>query len=105
MIRCGGDADGAHLLPDDLDGITALFSPGVEAVATFETEIVARGMICYMADASVTSPPLHNAAFRFDAKFLGLRDSLEYTTIDSWVNTYEAGNHDPLLQIDIEGAE
>jgi hypothetical protein len=105
MIRCGGDADGAYLLPDDLDGIGALFSPGVEAVATFERDMAARGMICYMADASVTAPPLDNPAFRFEAKFLGLRDTDEFTTIDSWVDRYEPGDHDLLLQIDIEGAE
>lgn len=105
LIRCGGDADGAYLLPDDLDGIRALFSPGVEAVATFERDMAARGMVCYMADASVSAPPLDNTAFRFEAKFLGLRETDEFTTIDSWVDRYEPGDHDLLLQIDIEGAE
>ncbi len=63
MIRCGGDGDGAYLLPDDLDGIKALFSPGVESIAAFETEMAGRGMTCYMADASVACPPSNNPAF------------------------------------------
>ncbi len=105
LIRCGGDVDGAYLLPDDLDGITALFSPGVEAVALFETDMAARGMTCYMADASVVAPPLDNPAFRFDAKFLGLRQTPLFTTIDAWVDAYEPGTDDLLLQMDIEGAE
>ena len=29
LIRIGGDIDGSYLVPDDLDGITACFSPGV----------------------------------------------------------------------------
>jgi hypothetical protein len=105
MIRCGGNADGAYLLPDDLDGIKALFSPGVAEVATFETAMGARGITCYLADASVTSPPFENPAFHFEAKFLGLRETQEFTTIDAWVDAYEPGDHDLLLQMDIEGAE
>jgi hypothetical protein len=105
LIRCGGNFDGAYLLPDDLDGIRALFSPGVEAVASFETDMAARGMTCYMADASVVSPPLPDPAFRFVPKFLGLRNNDRYMTLDAWVNATEPGDHDLLLQMDVEGAE
>ena len=30
LIRIGGKGDGAYLLPDDLSGISACFSPGVD---------------------------------------------------------------------------
>ena len=43
LIRVGGCGDGGYLLPDDLDGIVACFSPGVDATMTFDTEIMERG--------------------------------------------------------------
>jgi len=39
LLRVGGTADGGYLLPDDLAGISACFSPGVSDVAHFETEL------------------------------------------------------------------
>src|SRR4051794_36195573 len=35
LIRLGGEHDGGYLLPDDLDGIVACFSPGVSDEASF----------------------------------------------------------------------
>jgi hypothetical protein len=35
LIRMG-EGDGGYLIPDDLNGITACFSPGVDNRATFE---------------------------------------------------------------------
>ena len=32
LIRIGGDGDGSYLVPDDLEGITACFSPGVNRI-------------------------------------------------------------------------
>mgnify|MGYP000750974752 FL=1 len=39
MIRICGKGDGAYLLPDDLSGISACFSPGVDVSSTFEEEL------------------------------------------------------------------
>jgi len=36
LIRIGGDIDGSYLVPDDLDGIAACFSPGVNRIKYFE---------------------------------------------------------------------
>ncbi len=57
LIRVGGDADGGYLIPDDLAGIEACFSPGVDTVATFERDMVARGIPCHLIDASVDGRP------------------------------------------------
>ena len=40
LIRIGGAKDGGYLLPADLDGIAACFSPGVADTANFETELL-----------------------------------------------------------------
>ena len=36
LIRIGGANDGGYLIPDDLEGIAACFSPGVADTASFE---------------------------------------------------------------------
>ncbi len=105
LDRFGGDTDGAYLMPDDLEGIEAVFSPGVSTVATFEEQMAERGIDCYLADASVTAPPVMNDRFHFIPKFLGLYNSDKYMTIDRWVDENTPGGGDLLLQMDIEGAE
>ncbi len=44
LVRLGGDGDGGYLVPDDLEGIGACFSPGVSDVADFELAFAARGV-------------------------------------------------------------
>ena len=56
LIRLGDDGDGGYLLPDDLGGIAACFSPGVGYSSKFEIDVAARGIRVHMADASVDGP-------------------------------------------------
>jgi hypothetical protein len=105
LIRLGAASDGGYLAPDDLDGIVACFSPGVNQVATFEESIIARGIPCYLADASVSSPPVSSPLIHFDKLFLGVVEDHTTITLDRWVKTYAPPEGDLLLQMDIEGAE
>ena len=50
LIRLGPAGDGGYLVPDDLDGIEACFSPGVGDLVGFERDCLARGMRVFMAD-------------------------------------------------------
>ena len=56
LIRIGGGGDGGYLVPDDLDGIAACFSPGVSVTSDFELGMAERSIPCFMADASVDAP-------------------------------------------------
>jgi hypothetical protein len=106
LVRIGRDHDGGYLVPDDLGDIAACFSPGVGAHATFEQELVRRGIPCHLTDHSVDGPPPGCGEMSFERRFLGTHDSEMCTTLDSWVcrhSTAEAG--DLLLQMDIQGAE
>lgn len=105
LKRIGGDGDGGYLLPDDLDGIVACFSPGVALSSSFELEIAEMGIPCHMADYSVDGPAQHHKLFTFDKKFLGGRDFGNFVRLDSWMDSYKYGNGDFLLQMDIEGSE
>ena len=107
LIRVGPDADGGYLVPDDLFGISASYSPGVSDAIGFDLDCAQRGMKVFMADASVNGLPSENPSLAFTKKFLGCWDDQDHTTLDSWVNATkaEAGTGDLLLQMDIEGSE
>ena len=69
LIRMGDFGDGGYLLPDDLRGIAACYSPGVSEQASFEMDMAKRGIASFMADASVEKPPLNVPGAEFLRKF------------------------------------
>lgn len=108
LVRLGADKDGGYLVPDDLDGIQACFSPGVFEVSDFEADCFKYGMQLFLADKSVEKPNLDlpEDKFSFLKKFVGCTNNEEYITMDEWVNSNNIESHqDLLLQMDIEGAE
>ncbi len=106
LVRIGSDGDGGYLVPDDLDGVAACFSPGVDRQATFENAIAGRGIGSHLADRSVAAPPSGCTHVSFEPLFLGAFDADGTTTLGSWVGRHVAGDSgDLLLQMDIEGAE
>lgn len=106
LVRIGGDGDGGYLVPDDLEGITACFSPGVSRIATFEADLERRGIVPYLADHSVPGPPAGCDHMNFERKFLGTYESDVFTTLAAWVARHpQAAAGDLFLQMDIEGAE
>jgi len=107
LVRLGGDHDGGYLVPDDLTGITACFSPGVSDVADFERDLARRyGVPCFLADASVEAPPVADPLFDFERKFLGARTGPDTMRLADWVAAKaRPGDRELMLQMDIEGAE
>jgi hypothetical protein len=105
LIRIGCDGDGGYLVPDDLQGIEACFSPGVDNRASFEAALLQRGIRCHLADASVDGSPLDASDTTFTKKYLGVVNDETFTTADRWIDEFEPGDSDLLLQMDIEGAE
>ena len=105
LIRIGGPADGGYLIPDDLDGIAACFSPGVSDQSSFEEDLLARGIRCYQLDASVERSPVEaHPLVEFDRKFLGPTTEGDFITLADWVGEKQVPG-DLLLQMDVEGAE
>lgn len=105
LVRVGGNGDGGYLVPDDLVGLQACFSPGVAATANFELELAERSIPCFMADYSVNKPPLIHPLFDFEKKYLGTVNDEVFTTLPGWMERKAADKSDLLLQMDIEGAE
>ena len=106
LIRLGPRGDGGYLVPDDLEGIAACFSPGVDSVSEFEKQCADLGMEVFLADGSVDGPAVNHRLFHFTKRFVGATTSPDYMTLDSWVNSHGYGNDaDLMLQIDVEGCE
>ena len=106
LIRIGGDDDGGYLIPNDLNEIIALFSPGVDFTASFELELANQGINCYLADYSVDSSPSKHELIHFDKKFIGSKTDEKFTTLSEWIQSKDLPeNGDLLLQMDIEGSE
>lgn len=105
FIRVGGDHDGGYLMPDDLDGLQASFSPGVFETITFDLELAERGVSCFLADASVDGVNTDHPRIHFDKLFLGAQTGDEFISLADWVDRYAPNSTELLLQIDIEGAE
>ncbi len=111
LIRLGGDEDGGYLIPDDLDGVTHAFSPGVGPTIDFDLDLSARGIQVHFADASVTHLPADHPNYTFVKQSIrSFSDPEEHAlTLDDWYKmspAHEAAGHDDLLlEMDVEGAE
>lgn len=108
LIRLGPNSDGGYLIPDDIEGIQACFSPGVDNISEFEQECINRGIKVFMADKSVEKPNLSIPAdqYNFIKKHIGCTNNSDFITMDDWVNSFHLkDNEDLLLQMDIEGGE
>lgn len=108
LTRVGKDGDGGYLLPEDFEGITACFSPGVEANASFETDLQRRyGIGSHQADPSVDGPPEGFTPLSFTKKYVGAADWPRAISLTRWVTSCPEYRQpgDFLLQMDIEGAE
>lgn len=106
LIRLGPEKDGGYLVPDDLAGIEACFSPGVSDSSDFELACAQKGMKVFLADHSVDGPATRHESFHFTKKFVGATTSDSFMTMDDWVKSAPiASDSDLLLQMDIEGYE
>lgn len=102
----GPKADGGYLIPDDLEGIEACFSPGVSVLSGFEKDCANLGMKAFLADKSVDQPADEHELFNFKKIFIGATSNDDFITLDQWVSSsLDDASCDLLLQIDIEGCE
>ena len=106
LIRLGPAGDGGYLVPDDLDGISHCFSPGVGSLSGFETDLASRGITCFLADFADDAPTIDDEKIVFDRRYVGTWTDNVFFTLDDWASTRLPNDaQDLLLQMDIEGAE
>lgn len=106
LVRIGPRGDGGYLIPDDLDGLEACFSPGVGDLSSFESECAEKyGMRVFLADNSVDAPALVHKNFNFIKKHIGVTSNADTITLDDWIKPNLTAQQEFLMQMDIEGEE
>lgn len=107
LIRVGGPGDGGYLIPDDLLGITELFSPGSNKLSNFEKEVAERWQIKSFICDSIEEQPDDLSEFQdFTTAWVGpFTDGEKLISLAQWVEAKSNSNGDLMLQMDIEGAE
>lgn len=104
LVRLGGTADGGYLVPDDLAGIGAAYSPGVGESTSFDRHLNALGVPCFLMDGTVEPPSGFEE--RFLKEMLVAHPGPAGMTLEAWVaSTMPSGGEDLMLQMDIEGDE
>jgi hypothetical protein len=106
LVRIGGNGDGGYLVPNDLEGIAACFSPGVAESADFELALAEKGIRSFMADYSVEGAPVLNDLFDFEKLYLATHIVAgKFIRLDEWITVKKQEKGDLVLQMDIEGNE
>ena len=108
LVRLGPKYDGGYLVPNDLEGIEACFSPGVYNISDFEYACAEKGMKLFLADKSIDKPKIDLAEHKYEflPKFIGVTNNDDFITLDAWaLNSNISKNGDLLLQMDVEGWE
>lgn len=106
LVRFGPCGDGGYLIPDDLAGIQACFSPGVSLISGFEMDCANRGINVFLADRSVDCPAEQHDLFHFSKTFIGGTTRDDFVSLDDWVtNSVSDESCDLMMQMDIEGYE
>jgi hypothetical protein len=106
VIRIGDAGDGSYIVPEDLSGIVASVSPGVNREYEFDLELGRMGIKSYMFDASIDKPTDLTSMQEFHKLFLDTYDSRNTISLPKIVQNIgvEQGQN-LLLQMDIEGSE
>jgi len=103
LVRIGGSYDGSYLVPDDLESISMLISPGIGESRAFEDELYSRFGICSILIDPNTQPTHLNPGDLYLDKSISGSSSSTGITIQELVETTPRG--DLVLQMDIESGE
>jgi|WetSurMetagenome_2_1015567.scaffolds.fasta_scaffold50989_2 hypothetical protein len=105
--RFGSRHDGGYVCLDDLDGIDAVLSFGVEQNADFDVACADRGVTVYQFDHTVDAPRPEDSRLVFRRKMVSPVQGPEQVTLADLIQVHDRGDERPniFLKIDIEGWE
>jgi Methyltransferase FkbM domain len=106
-IRLGGVGDGGYVLLDRLDPAQTVMSFGVGPTVTFDADMAERGHSVLLFDHTVDALPQEHPRFRwFRQGIAGVTDpAADLFTLAEHMDKLAPGAVDPILKIDVEGAE
>ena len=103
LIRLGAEKDGGYLVPDILDEIKYLFSPGVSNETSFDEGCCKKKITPFLLDGTID----YNGPFNFIKKNLNIFSDDNNITLRDWLNSANLAENENnlMLQMDIEGSE
>ncbi len=106
-LRLGGPHDGGYVLLDRLDPAQAVMSFGVGPTVTFDRELAERGHAVLLFDHTVDALPEEHPRFTwFREGVSGIADpEASLFPLAHHMARLPAGTTDPILKMDVEGAE
>ncbi len=106
-IRIGGPGDGGYVLLDRLAPHQIVMSFGVGPTVTFDAELAARGHTILLFDHTVDGLPQHHPKMHWHRQGLcGETDrATDLATLAEHMALLPQDTIDPILKIDVEGAE
>jgi Methyltransferase FkbM domain len=105
-IRLGNAWDGGYVVPDDLEGLSAVLSIGVGHDVSFDHHLAERGVQVYQYDHTVEGPPTTHRNFHFHRKGWADESAGDAISLAQILADHELGaSFDMILKVDIEGAE
>ena len=107
LIRVGPNGDGGYLIPNDLRGVTANFSPGCDLLVGFERDLYEKYEInSFICDSEEKKPPSHEKFIHFTPVWIAPSTTApNFLSLRDWISNLNQGGSEKLLQMDIEGAE
>src|SRR5262245_52294427 len=110
LVRVGPKRDGGYLVPNDMVGIEACFSPGTNNFKDFEDHLAKaygiKSFMCdYSSDVEKFRTPLIDGFQFFEKKWLDVEESDIAIDVNKWIKSNATNDSDLILQMDIEGAE
>jgi hypothetical protein len=103
LIRLGAEKDGGYLVPDILNEIKYLFSPGVSNQTSFDEDCYKKKITPFLLDGTID----YNGPFNFIKKNLNTFSDDNNITLRDWLNSANLAENENnlMLQMDIEGGE
>lgn len=88
LIRIGGGYDGSYLVPNDLESISTLISPGIGDSRAFEDEIYSRFGISSILIDPYSKPTHLNQGDLYVNKLISATSSITSITLEDIVKSY-----------------
>jgi hypothetical protein len=103
LIRMGGMGDGSYLLPNDLEGISALISPGIGVSRRFEDELYNQFKINSILVDPFVAPSHLNEGDKYIRTLVASTTNSSSISLEDLIRISPPG--DLMLQMDIESGE
>ncbi|MER2268920.1 class I SAM-dependent methyltransferase [Methylobacterium oxalidis] len=106
--RLGRDYDGGYVMVDDLDGVSAAYSLGINDDVSWDIDVANRGIEVFQFDHTIESCPVDHPLLRWSK--IGIEGTAsDDAQLDTLLNILTRNGHrertDLILKCDIEGHE